>query len=191
MKTGVICLCALACICLLFAAGCTSGTGNNGTAAGTTASPAAGTAGQAAIDQDRMFSLTNGTYAFNVSIDQISATALPSGGRQVNIFATVVNTGTTPVQLQWFSTLTSADGRSVGGVGVSHGGYGAETDPTWPGISASGRDYVNIASDQDYQALKNGATLTVDFFSVPSANQTSQTPASFSATWTLDPADFT
>jgi len=187
MKTGVICLCALACIALLLSAGCTSGTGSNGTAAGTTASPATGMAG---LDQDRVFSLTNGTYAFNASIDQISATALPSGGHEVNIFATVLNTGKTPVQLQWFSTLTSADGRSFGGVGVSHGGYGAETDPTWPGISASGRDYVTIPSDQDYQALKNGATLRIDFFTVPLANQTGQPPVRSSATWTLDPADF-
>ena len=191
MKTGIICLCALACIGLLLAAGCMSGTGNTGTAAGTTSSPAAGTSGQAAIDQDRVFSLSNGTYAFNVSIDEVSATSLSSGGHQVNIFTTLVNTGKTPVQLQWFSTLTGADGRSFGGVGVSHGGYGAETDPDWPGISASGRDYVTIPSDQEYHALKNGAVLRIDFFTVPLANQTGQTPDSFSATWTLDPADFT
>jgi len=190
MKPGILCLCVLACIGLLLVAGCTSGTGRNG-ATGTAVSPAAGTSGQAAIDQDRVFSLSNGTYAFNVSIDEVSATALPPGGHQVNIFTTLVNTGKTPVQLRWFSTLTGADGRSFGGVGVSHGGYGAETDPDWPGISASGRDYVTIASDQEYQALKNGAVLRIDFFTVPLASRTGQIPASFSATWTLDPADFT
>jgi hypothetical protein len=189
MKTGVICLCALACIAMILVAGCTSGTGSNGTAAGTTVpSSAAGAAGQVAVDQDRVISLTNGTYSFNASIDQIFATVLPSGSHEVDIFVRVTDTGTTPLQLQWYSTLTNAKGSSFGGIGVSHGGYGSETPPLGPGQPASGRDYVTIVTDQDYQALKNGATLTVNFFTEPLDNQA---PVRFSATWTLDPADFT
>ena len=184
MKTVIICLCALACIGLILAAGCTSGTGSNGT---TVPSSAAGASGQAAVDQDRVISLSNGTYSFNASIDQISTTVLPSGSHEVDIFVRVTDTGTTPLQLQWYSTLTNAKGSSFGGIGVSHGGDGSETPPLGPGQPASGRDYVTITSDQDYQSLKNGAALTVNFFTEPSGNQT---PASFSATWTLDPADF-
>lgn len=100
----------------------------------------------------------------------------------------MTNVGKTPFQLQWFSTLTNADGVSFGGIGISHGGTGAETPVLGPGIPATGRDYITIDSAQDYQTLKNGATLTVNFVTEPFG---SEPPVSFSTSWALNPADFT
>ncbi|HVP97273.1 hypothetical protein [Methanoregula sp.] len=177
MKMGIVCLCALVCIGLVLVAGCTSAT---------TGTP--GTEGKVAASQEQVVTLVNGTYTFNASIDDITTTALPSGGHRVDIFVTVNNVGGTPIQLQWFSTLTNTNGVSFGGVGVSHGGSGAETPPLGQGTSATGRDYVTIVSDQDYQSLKNGATLTVNFVTEPFH---SESPVSFSTSWPLNPADFT
>jgi hypothetical protein len=183
MRKSILCTFAILGISLILVAGCTSSTGTPNTSA---SSP--GAAGNAAAGQEQVVTLVNGTYAFNASIYDITTTALPSGRHQVNIFVTVTNAGKTPVQLRWFSTLTNAEGVSFGGVGVSHGGNGAETPPLMPGISATGRDYITIDSDQDYQTLSKGTTLTVNFVTEPSNNQT---PVSFSTAWILDPSVFT
>jgi len=181
MKTGLICLCAFISIGLVLVAGCISSPGTQGTSA-------AGAGGNAAVDQDHVATLVNGTCVFNASIYTVTTITLPSGGHQVNIFVTVTNVGKTPFQLQWFSTLTNANGASFGGVGVSHGGTGAETPVLGPGIPATGRDYITIDSAQDYQTLGKGTTLTINFVTEPLGNET---PVSFSTEWTLDPSVFT
>ncbi|MGB2673609.1 MAG: hypothetical protein WBC56_01560, partial [Methanoregula sp.] len=139
MKKGILCTFAILGISMILFAGCTSSPGTPGTST-------AGAGGNAAAGQDQVATLVNGTYAFNASIYAITTTALPSGGHMVNIFVTVSNVGKTPVQLRWFSTLTNANGVSFGGIGVSHGGSGAETPPLGQGTSATGRDYITINS---------------------------------------------
>jgi hypothetical protein len=166
---------------MVLVAGCTSSPGTPGMSA-------TGAGGTAVVDQDQVAALVNGTYAFNASIYAITTTALSPGGHQVNIFVTAINAGKNPVQLRWFSTLTNAEGVSFGGVGVSHGGTGAETPVLGPGIRATGRDYVTIDSDQAYQTLGKGTTLTINFVTEPLGNET---PVSFSTEWTLDPSVFT
>ena len=186
MKTGILCTIAmLGIISLIFVAGCitstppTSGTHDSAYTSGT---------GNVPPGQDTIAMLVNGTCSFNASVYQITASSSSSGNHRIDVYVTATNTGTSPVQLRWFSTITTADGASFGGPWVSHGGYGAETDPIMPGGSETPRDYVTIDSDQAYQALRRGATLRVDFVTEPSGNES---PVSFSTTWTLNPADFT
>jgi|GEM_PF-973500 len=192
MKTGIVCLCVLVCIGMALVAGCMSSQGNAGTPGGTstpgTTAPTPGAGENAAVSQDQAVTLANGTYAFNASISSITSAPLSSGGHRVDIYLTVTDLNSNPIQLQSFSTLTSAEGTSFGGIGVSHDGLGMETPPIGQGTPATGRDYVTIDSDQDYQALKNGATLTVNFVTEPFGNET---PVSFVASWALNPSDFT
>jgi hypothetical protein len=177
MKKGIVCILAMLGISLILVAGCTSST---------TSSPASIPATHAA-DQETTAVLVNGTYAVNASIEQITVSPSQPGNHVVNIYVHVINTGTTPIQLQWFSRITDAKGVSHGGIGVSHNGYGAETDVLPPGQSETARDYVVIDSDTDYHALANGATLEVFFMTEPLPGQST---ADFSTAWTLDPAVF-
>jgi hypothetical protein len=164
------------CIGVFLVAGCTTpGPGTTSTL------PAPG--------QDTVATLANGTYVFNASIDHITVSRPQSGGHEIDIFITTVNTGTAPFMLQLFSKVTGPNGVSYGGVGVSHGGSGTETDELEPGSQGTGRDYVVVGSDSDYQEMvKEGATLTVYFVTEPLANET---PVSFQTAWTLDPSVFT
>ena len=179
MKRGILCTFAILGICLILVAGCTTSTpGINGTPA----------PGQTAPGQDEIAVLTNGTYAINASVYQITTGRSQSGSHEIDIYITARNTGTTPIQLRWFSRITGANGVSYGGVGVSHAGSGAETGPLEPGSQGTPRDYIVIGSDVDYKALANGATLEVFFVTEPLDNQP---PVSFSTEWILDPSVFT
>ena len=186
MKTGILCSFAILGISLILVAGCTTSTPGNTAPAGSVYNSAP--PGNPAPGQDTIAMLVNGTYSINASVYQITPGRSLSGSHTIDVYVTATNTGTSPVQLRWFSKITNADGVSFGGIGVSHGGYGAETDPIMPGGSETPRDYVTIDSDQAYQALSRGATLNVYFITEPLDNQA---PVSFSTTWTLDPAQFT
>ena len=163
-------------ISLILVAGCTSST----TIGPTTSS------GTHAADRYATVMLVNGTYTIAASIEQITVSPSQPGNHVINIFMNAKNTGTTPIQLRWYSTILGANGASFGGIGVSHKGSGAETAILSPGLSDTPRDYVVIDSDTDYQALANGATLEV-FFTTEPLN--GESPVDFSTTWNLVPSD--
>ena len=184
MRYTIVSVLTVLVIAIALAAGCTSAPAGS-TAAGT-AQPAPGT-GSSAIAQAGTAVLTNGTYAVNATIDTISVDRSADGGHQVNIYLNAKNAGTGPVQLQWYSQLTAADGTTFGGVGISHDGSGAETNTLGPGQAEEARDYVSIDTNKDYSKLENGATLTVFFTTEPLEKEA---PASFTATWKLPASVF-
>jgi hypothetical protein len=132
-------------------------------------------------------SLSSGNYSFNASISEISVDSSEPGKHTTDIYLTVKNTGSIPVRLSWFSTITGKDGTSYGGVNVSHGGSGAHSTLLFPGSSEMSRDYVVVDSDAGYAALSRGATLDVAFTGQESVNET---PANFHAAWMIDPKYF-
>lgn len=189
MKKGILCILVILGACLILVAGCTTSTsspdGNSG---------ASGTAGNHALRQEETAVLVNGTnngtYAVNASIEQIEIDRSESGAHVIDIYIHAQNAGTSPVrQLQWFSSITDAEGVSHGGIGISHGGSGAVTNILGPGEAGTARDYVIIDSDKEYRALTKGATLHVFFTAEPLSRN--ETPVGFSTAWTLNPAVFT
>lgn len=185
MRYIIVPVLAVLVIALALAAGCTSAPA--GSTAPGTAQPAAGT-GSSALSQSQAAVLANGTYAVNATIDTITVDRSNDGNHQVNIYINAKNAGTGPVQLQWYSQLTAADGTTFGGVGISHDGSGAETNTLGPGQAEEARDYVSIDTNKEYSKLENGATLTVYFTTVPLEKES---PASFTATWKLPASVFT
>jgi hypothetical protein len=188
MKRGIIFAFVIFCVSMIIIAGCTSLHASNTTTPGISAGTSAVSATGHPLSQYETAVLVNRTYTVNASIEQITPGRLQSGNHEVDIFINAKNTGTTPVQMRWFSRITDARGVSYGGIGVSHNGSGAETAILMPGVSDTPRDYVVVESDKDYAALANGATLEVFFATEPLTNQT---PVEFSAAWTLNPAAFT
>ena len=182
MKKGILCLLVIMGIGLILVAGCTTST-SSGTS-GTATAP-----GNHALSQKETAVLVNGTYAINASIEQIEVDRSQSGDHTVDIYIHAQNVGTSPVQLQWFSSITDADGVTHGGIGLSHGGSGAVSAILRPGDAGTARDYVVIDSDKDYNALAKGATLRVFFTTEPLSPN--EAPVGFSTAWTLNPAVFT
>ena len=185
MRYQLVPVFAVLVIAIALAAGCTSAP--LGSTASGTAQPATGT-GSSALAQTQTAVLTNGTYAINATIDTITVDRTDDGSHQVNIYINAKNAGTAPVQLQWYSQLTAADGTTFGGVGISHDGDGAETNILGPGQAEEARDYVSIDTSREYAKLENGATLTVYFATEPIEKES---PAEFTATWQLPASAFT
>ncbi len=189
MKRGIVAILAVLAFSLILAAGCTSTTPASTTGTPTvSATTPSTTAGGSLPNQSEIAVLTNGTYAVNVSLEQISVDTSDSGARTVDIYVNAKNAGKDPVTLHWYSRITGADGVSFGGVGVSHDGSGAETGPLGNGESETPRDYVVIDSDKEYAALSQGAVLEVFMTTEPKG---AESPVSFTAAWSLNPALFT
>jgi len=172
-------------IAIALVAGCTSVPSGSTSVSGQQSST---TAGISVLAQTEMAVMTNGTYAVNATIDKISIEKSDDGGRRIDIYISARNAGTEPVQLQWYSQLTAANGATFGGVGVSHGGSGAETAILKPGESNEARDYVNIDTDKEYTSLSKGATLEVFITTEPLANES---PVGFTTAWKLPGSVFT
>jgi len=190
MKRGIVAILAVLAFSLILAAGCmsTSPTGTTGTPT-VSATTSAATVGGNLPNQSEIAVLTNGTYAVNVSLEQISIDKSDSGAHTVDIYVNAKNAGKDPVTLHWYSRITGADGVSFGGVGVSHDGSGAETGSLGNnGASETARDYVVIDSDKEYAALSQGAVLEVFITTEPNG---AESPVSFTAAWSLNPALFT
>lgn len=126
MRKDILCLFAVISVGVILVAGCTT------TSSGTTAAPSA-------PGQETVATLVNGTDAFNASIYQVTASRPQPGDHQIDIYLTTLNTGNATVKLHWFSRITGPNGVSYGGVGVSHGGSGQETDILGPGSEGTGR----------------------------------------------------
>jgi hypothetical protein len=187
MKKGILCLLVTLGVCLILAAGCTTTTSSTTGTSGN--SGASGTTGNHALSQKETAVLVNGTYSVNVSIEEITVDRSQSGSPVIDIYIHAKNDGTSPIQLQWFSSIVDANGVSHGGIGISHGGSGAVSAILGPGDADTARDYVVIDSDTDYRALANGATLEVFFITEPLSQN--ETPVEFSTAWALNPAVFT
>jgi len=128
--------------------------------------------------------LTNKSSSFIALIENIETTKKGPDNYLIDIYITIKNTGSTPLQLVWFSRITDNRGKTYGGVGVSHGGSGAVASQIPPGYSATARDFVRIESDSDFAALADGAILDVTFIDQIPKNQQS---AVFHDIWTIGP----
>ncbi|MFA4860123.1 hypothetical protein [Methanoregula sp.] len=132
--------------------------------------------------------LKSGNYSLISSIDHFEVDARGSGKYIVNIYYRVTNTGTESNRLILYSNLTDKSGLFHGGLGVSHGGSGAQTfilDPNTTGIM---RDYVTIDTERDYSLLKKGGAI----LDVVYADQKAPLDpiANLTSRWTLPPSIF-
>lgn len=102
---------------------------------------------------------------FNASIYSIEIDPPDDAGKHtINIYIGAKNTGTIPPRnLTWYSKLTDINGKTYGGIGVSHGGSGARTWYIPLNLTEAARDYIVINNDQDFATLSKGALLDVYF----------------------------
>lgn len=163
-------------ISLLITAGCTSAPSQN-TLPGVVSTNPAPTGGAIGIPTS-IVTITPGTALpmnaevalgtaekpFNVSIYSIEIDPPDESGKHVvNIYVGAKNTGAQPRNLTWFSKLTDINGKTYGGIGVSHAGNGARTRDVWPNTTEAARDYIVINNDKDFTTLSRGAVLDVYF----------------------------
>ncbi|MFA4877277.1 MAG: hypothetical protein WC586_07675 [Methanoregula sp.] len=171
--------------CLILAAGCTD------TASKLPVSPTASpslTPPPEPVAPKPVSVIRSGNYSLASSIDHIEVDSKGSGKHTVNIYLRLKNTGNESIRLVWYSKLTDKNGLSYGGVGVSHGGSGAQTFIFDPDTTGTMRDYVTIDSDREYAVLKSGgATLDIVY-----ADQKSplEPIANLTSTWNLEPTYF-
>ena len=166
----MIILCAII-VSALLVAGCTtissgSTTANPGVPARAIPVPTAFTWGVSGnvLPMNAVVELGAAEKTFNVSIYSIEIDPPDESGKHtINIYVGAKNTGTQPHNLTWFSKLTDINGKTYGGIGVSHAGTGARTRDIFPGSTEMARDYIVINSDKDFATLSQGAVLDVYF----------------------------
>jgi len=123
---------------------------------------------------------------FNVSIYSIEIDPPEESGKHIiNIYIGAKNTGTQPRNLTWFSKLTDINGKTYGGIGVSHAGTGARTRNIPLNITEAARDYIIINSDKDFTTLSQGAVLDV-YFIEPKTEGSPLIP-DYHVTWGINP----
>jgi hypothetical protein len=183
MNAGIVAALSALTLCLLLGAGCTT----TGPASDQqTGSGLSGSGTQAAgLNLNEPARLANGSWSVTAAVSELDTSSSKPGRNMLDIYIRATNTGTKPVLLAWYSKITTPDGKSYGGIGVSHAGSGAHTPPLSPGSSATVRDYIVVESDQDFAALSNGATLDV----VITAQESESSPAValFTASWAVGP----
>ena len=166
----IIILCAII-VSALLVAGCTtissgSATANPGvpvTAIPVTTAFTWGVSGNV-LPMNAVVELGAAEKTFNVSIYSIEIDPPDESGKHtINIYIGAKNTGTQPHNLTWFSKLTDINGKTYGGIGVSHAGTGARTRDIPLNVTEAARDYIVINSDKDFATLSNGALLDVYF----------------------------
>lgn len=110
-----------------------------------------------------------------------------NGDQELTIYVAAKNTGNQPLRMVWFCKLTDVNGKTYGGIGVSHGGNGARTDLIKPNRTEMARDFVNIRSDRDLATLEKGAVLDVYFMEKPSDDIALSMEPDYHTTWTINP----
>jgi hypothetical protein len=131
---------------------------------------------------------TTPNTTFDVSIDSFELGSVQDNGDQeLTIYIAARNTGTNPLWLGWYSKLTAANGKSFGGIGISHGGRGALSGRALSNETQISRDYVNLQSDVDLASLKKGAVLDVYFYERTSDNDPPSQKPTYHTAWTIDP----
>ena len=166
----MIILCAII-VSALLVAGCTtissgSTTANPGVPARAIPVPTAFTWGVSGnvLPMNAVVELGAAEKTFNVSIYSIEIDPPDESGKHtINIYVGAKNTGMQPHNLTWFSKLTDINGKTYGGIGVSHAGTGARTRDIPPGSTEMARDYIVINSDKDFTTMSQGAVLDVYF----------------------------
>lgn len=178
-------------ISILLAAGCVSPASSPATPGATTPSIPVSVS---SLTQDKPLPMdahvthTTPNTTFEVWIDSFEVGSVQENGDQeLTIYVAAKNTGNQPIRMVWFCKLTDVNGKTYGGIGVSHGGNGARTDLIKPNWTEAARDYVNIRSDRDLAALKQGAVLDVYFMEKPSEDVALSLEPDYHTRWTINP----
>jgi hypothetical protein len=173
--------------CLLLIAGCTTPSSNPGQSPSlpVTANPLA-QGKSLAMTEHTVHTTPNTT--FEVWIDSFEIGPVQDNGDQeLTIYVAAKNTGLKPIQMVWFCKLTDLNGKTYGGIGISHGGNGARTKWILPNATEAARDYVNIRSDRDLATLAKGAVLDVYFMEKPSDTIPVSLNPDYHTSWIIDP----
>lgn len=122
------------------------------------------------------------TWVDSFEIDPVQ----DNGDQEITIYVAAKNTGTDAIRMTWFCKLTDLNGKTYGGIGISHGGNGARS--TWIQFNRTemARDYVVVRSDRDLEALAKGATLDVYFMEKPLDDVPVSEVPDYHVTWTID-----
>jgi len=181
-------------VCILLIAGCTTQSSNPGLS-GTVppTSSSANLPGQGnSLPMDGHTVHTTANTTFEVWIDSFEVDAVQENGDQtITVYVVAKNTGTKPIRLVWFSRLTDLNGKTYGGIGISHGGSGARSDWIQPNMSEAARDYVTIRSNPDLATLAKGAVLDVYFMEKPSDDIPVSLVPDYHTSWIIDPGVIT
>jgi hypothetical protein len=130
---------------------------------------------------------TTPNTTFEVWIDSFEIGEVGENGEQeLTIYVAAKNTGTGPLRMTWYSKLTDLNGKTYGGIGISHGGSGARSKWITPEMTEAARDYVIVRSDRDLAALKKGGVLDVYFFEKPDDAAPIGNVPSYHTAWTID-----
>lgn len=173
--------------CLLVVAGCTTPSSNPGTSSllPVSVNPL-GQGKTLAMTEHAVHTTPNTT--FDVWIDSFEVGKVQDNGDQeLTIYVAAKNTGTGPLRMVWFCKLTDLNGKSYGGIGISHGGNGARSEWIKPNNTEAARDYVIIRSDRDLATLAKGAVLDVYFMEKPSDDIPVSSKPDYHASWIIDP----
>jgi predicted small secreted protein len=175
-------------MCVLLVAGCTTVSPGGKTEQSVKPIPSAiaGVVSGTVLPMNAEVMLGTTEKPFNASIYSIEIDPPDDAGKHtINIYIGAKNTGTIPRNLTWYSKLTDINGKTYGGIGVSHGGSGARTWYIPSNLTEAARDYIVINNDQDFATLSKGAILDVYFleFRLPG----SPLVPDYHVTWGINP----
>jgi len=189
----IIIVCAIIVSALLIA-GCTTISSGNITATPTSSAGTSipvqtafsGSVSGNILPMEAVVALGTAEKPFNASIYSIEMDQQTEPGKHtISIFIGATNTGTQPRNLTWFSRLTDINGKTYGGIGVSHAGTGARTRNIPVNVTEAARDYIVINSDKDFTTLSQGALLDV-YFMEPKSEGSPLIP-DYHVTWGINP----
>lgn len=171
--------------CLLVISGCTAPSADSGTSLPSSVNlPDGGNP----LPMNRHEVHTTPTTTFEVWIDSFETGSIQDNGDQeITVYIAAKNTGPAPIRMVWFCKLTDLNGKSYGGIGISHGGSGARSGWIMPNMTEAARDYVIIRSRPDLATLSRGAVLDVYFMEKPSQDMPVSTVPDYHTRWTIDP----
>lgn len=130
----------------------------------------------------------SGNRTLDVSVESFEIGSVDeTGGQELSVYIAAHNTGTERARYTWFSKLTAKNGKTFGGIKVSHGGNGARSYWINPNYTEVARDFVMVYSDVDLAALKEGATLDVYFMDRQDDTVPVPDVPDYHVTWTIDP----
>ncbi len=176
--------------CLLLSAGCTT---QSTTPATTGTGPALPTSADTlmqgqAVPMEANATHTTSNTSFEVWIDSFEIGEIQEDGNQeLTIYVAARNTGADLIRLVWFCKLTDMNGKTYGGIGISHGGNGARSFWIEPNWTEAARDYVIIRSDRDLDTLAKGAVLDVYFMEKPLDDVPVSLEPDYHTRWTIEP----
>jgi hypothetical protein len=177
---------------LLLVAGCTtqpSTPGSSGTGSSLPMSANPLVQGKS-LPMNEHITFGSGNKTFDASIYSLEVGPVQENGDQViSIYMAAKNTGSDRLRLVWYCKLTDLNGKTYGGIGISHAGSGARSNWLEPngGLPELARDYVVVRSDRDLATLKNGAVLDVYFMEKLSDDIPVSDKPDYHASWIINP----